>query len=193
MVSRIVEQLGGQLRVDSTAGRGSRFSFLIPLSLVTEDEVFCQGTSSLSSGSSSRGPLEVYDNSRSSSAHSKRSHTEDINNLIQVMSSSYSTRSRESLRGYASNAASPNEGSSYLNAPRSERTGFFGVAGPQVPVVIHLQDTDIPLNQPAMQPMNLRLSARASPSKAAQDTLQDKLRVLIVEARHTPSFFQASC
>ena len=172
--------------MDSTAGIGSRFSFLIPLSLGTEDEVFCQGTSSRLSGSPSRAPLEVHDNSRSSSAHSKRPHTEDINNLIQVMSSNYNTRSRESLRGYASNAASPNEGTSYLNAPRSERTGFFGVAGAQVPVVIHLQDTNIP--QPAMQPMNLRLSARASPSKAAQDAIQEKLRVLIVEARHTPSF-----
>jgi Histidine kinase-, DNA gyrase B-, and HSP90-like ATPase len=32
VVARIVEQLGGQLRVDSTVNEGSKFSFLIPLS-----------------------------------------------------------------------------------------------------------------------------------------------------------------
>lgn len=186
VVSRIVEQLGGQLRVDSTAGVGSRFSFLIPLSLATEDELFRQRTSSRSSGSSSRAPLEVYDNSRSSSAQSLRPSPEDINNLIQVMSSNYRTRSRESLRGYSSNATSPNEGTSYLNASRPDHTGFFGVAGAHVPVVIHLQDTDTP--QPARQPLHLRLQTRTAPPKTAQDPMHAKLRVLIVEARHVPSF-----
>ena len=33
VVARIVEQLGGQLRVDSKPGVGSRFSFLIPFTL----------------------------------------------------------------------------------------------------------------------------------------------------------------
>lgn len=36
VVARIVEQLGGQLRVDSTVDKGSRFSFLIPLMLSSE-------------------------------------------------------------------------------------------------------------------------------------------------------------
>lgn len=39
VVARIVEQLDGQLRVDSKAGLGSRFSFLIPLALPS-DTVF---------------------------------------------------------------------------------------------------------------------------------------------------------
>ena len=37
VVARIVEQLGGQLRVESEVDEGSRFSFLIPLALPIED------------------------------------------------------------------------------------------------------------------------------------------------------------
>src|ERR1700733_9220758 len=37
VVARIVEQLGGQLRVESEVDEGSRFSFLIPLALPVED------------------------------------------------------------------------------------------------------------------------------------------------------------
>ena len=37
VVARIVEQLGGQLRVDSKVGVGSRFSFLIPFSVASND------------------------------------------------------------------------------------------------------------------------------------------------------------
>ena len=37
VVARIVEQLGGQLRVDSKPKEGSRFSFLIPFELLHAD------------------------------------------------------------------------------------------------------------------------------------------------------------
>ena len=37
VVARIVEQLGGQLRVDSKVGVGSRFSFLIPFTVASSD------------------------------------------------------------------------------------------------------------------------------------------------------------
>lgn len=40
VVARIVEQLGGQLRVDSEVDQGSKFSFLIPLSLHVEGSKF---------------------------------------------------------------------------------------------------------------------------------------------------------
>ena len=36
VVARIVEQLGGRLRVHSDVGKGSRFSFLIPLTVSGE-------------------------------------------------------------------------------------------------------------------------------------------------------------
>lgn len=38
VVARIVNQIGGQLRVNSTVGQGSRFSFLIPLKFATSEE-----------------------------------------------------------------------------------------------------------------------------------------------------------
>ncbi|KAF8909011.1 hypothetical protein CPB84DRAFT_1813256 [Gymnopilus junonius] len=65
VVARIVEQLGGQLRVESTVNKGSRFSFLIPLAL------------SVGSASGSR------------SSRSSRSQSKDIENLVSALSSSH--------------------------------------------------------------------------------------------------------
>lgn len=53
VVARIVEQLGGQLRVDSKVDAGSRFSFLIPFGADTDGS---NSTSSRRSRTHSRGP-----------------------------------------------------------------------------------------------------------------------------------------
>ncbi|KAJ3773797.1 hypothetical protein FB446DRAFT_511679 [Lentinula raphanica] len=55
VVARIVEQLGGQLRVESKVGEGSQFSFLLPLSLSVpeiSDSVSSRSRSNSSMGSS---------------------------------------------------------------------------------------------------------------------------------------------
>ena len=44
-MARIVEQLGGQLRVDSTPNEGSRFSFLVPVSVPSTDRATNQEVS----------------------------------------------------------------------------------------------------------------------------------------------------
>ena len=76
MVARIVEQLGGQLRVDSKVGIGSRFSFLIPFS--TEFD----GSTSSISGSQSQ--------STSLSRTGSQSNREDeIDNLVQAISQTH--------------------------------------------------------------------------------------------------------
>lgn len=48
VVARIVEQLGGQLRVDSQLNEGSRFSFLLPLGTESEGALSSPSTASLS-------------------------------------------------------------------------------------------------------------------------------------------------
>ncbi|KZV68824.1 hypothetical protein PENSPDRAFT_686959 [Peniophora sp. CONT] len=63
VVARIVEQLGGQLRVDSRVNEGSSFSFLIPFVLWDSENMSAGGggssASSLAGRSSSRGSNEV--------------------------------------------------------------------------------------------------------------------------------------
>ncbi|KAG5648399.1 hypothetical protein DXG03_004973 [Asterophora parasitica] len=78
VVARIVEQLGGQLRVESKVGEGSRFSFLIPLTLSATPPSF----SSESAGSTS--PF-VHPRRRGSG------NSEKFGSLLEGMVNSYNT------------------------------------------------------------------------------------------------------
>ncbi|KAF5382705.1 hypothetical protein D9615_002815 [Tricholomella constricta] len=79
VVARIVEQLGGQLRVDSKVDEGSRFSFLIPLALSA-------GQVSPPASFPSSGPTEA-----GSIVHPRRrssSNSEKFTSLVEAMVSS---------------------------------------------------------------------------------------------------------
>ena len=80
VVARIVEQLGGQLRVESKVGEGSRFSFLIPFTTVGE-------TDSGSCSTSSRIGLGSRKNSSGS----------DIDNLVEALASDHMSSPNRSL------------------------------------------------------------------------------------------------
>jgi len=80
VVARIVEQLGGQLRVDSNVNQGSTFSFLIPLSLSLETGQSSDGNS-FSSSSSPGGDL--------SRRMVSSTPEQDIENLVTALSSSH--------------------------------------------------------------------------------------------------------
>lgn len=79
VVARIVEQLGGQLRVDSVVGDGSRFSFLIPLSLCEKEGQEDPGNDSVS---------DSGDSSKVSLHSSMRSGGSEIDELVEALSSS---------------------------------------------------------------------------------------------------------
>lgn len=61
MVARAVEQLGGQLRVDSRIGDGSRFSLLLPLPVADPNTFHSRGLGAISpeEGSVSGGNSEI--------------------------------------------------------------------------------------------------------------------------------------
>ncbi|KZT67110.1 histidine kinase [Daedalea quercina L-15889] len=85
VVARIVEQLGGQLRVDSRTGEGSRFSFLIPF---TTDA----GDGSITS-QDSRSP-----SSRSLESPSEGTRGNEIDNLVQAFAH-FGSRHRTASEG----------------------------------------------------------------------------------------------
>ncbi|KAF9534531.1 hypothetical protein CPB83DRAFT_844387 [Crepidotus variabilis] len=131
VVARIVEQLGGQLRVDSAINQGSKFSFLIPLSLPSEGQAVSLSTSSRSSSSrasnNSRG-------SRSGSLFAKTGGETEIEHLVQALSTSH--MSGPSRRASSENVKeieiphSPHHEANY----RPPAVGVFEVAGSQFPV-----------------------------------------------------------
>ena len=78
-MARIVEQLGGQLRVDSQVNAGSRFSFLIPLVLASDNSEVTR-FSKCSTGSQPR--------SRTASEYSS-SCTSEIDGLVEAIATSH--------------------------------------------------------------------------------------------------------
>lgn len=91
VVARIVEQLGGQLRVDSKVDIGSRFSFLIPVTV--DDGLQEMSASSMSAENSlqyasARESLRVgsSDSLRvTSSGDGSSAHRESIDNLVEAL------------------------------------------------------------------------------------------------------------
>ncbi|KAK0487234.1 phytochrome-like protein [Armillaria novae-zelandiae] len=177
MVARIVEQLGGQLRVDSRVEQGSRFSFLIPLSFHTG------GPNTLSSSSRESSSDSLRIRSRPPSINSAN----EIDSLVEAISSNHmgpkssSPQPSPSLEDQGKIDGFPN-----YSKPRSE--GTFEVVGSHVPVRPIKMDENI--NTPSA---NLRLGSvpmRSAPGNRAatsaalgpsQKCAPSKLRVLIVE------------
>jgi len=85
-VARIIEQLGGQLRVDSKPGQGSTFSFLIPFGLYdpSSDSRTHSVGSSFTTGS------------QDSRQRSDMSLVSDIGGLVQALSSVQMSKSTSS-------------------------------------------------------------------------------------------------
>ena len=206
VVARIVEQLGGQLRVDSKVGEGSQFSFLIPLSLSVE--VDRSAGSSRSSGSS-RPAQPSKPGSRPRSLFTGTSEHE-IENLVQALSSNHMTSSRESLRDTLDESKSI-ELPPHPPATRQPSAGRFDVTDSSVPIrPVKVDEFDRPMVPPPISsprseklfaggyftniPMSPSLSAAGSTistsyssttftsSKSLAEPIESgKLRVLIVE------------
>lgn len=109
MVARIVEQLGGQLRVDSKINEGSRFSFLIPFSTEVEGTAPSSPSESRSAGGSHR-------ESRDSSAAARE---DQIDNLVEALSSHHL-----SIQQHGSPRPQDNDNASLHESDKMQMTGF---------------------------------------------------------------------
>lgn len=174
VVARIVEQLGGQLRVDSNVNEGSRFSFLIPLELSTD------GSTSLSPRSSNQSSIRFR--SRTSSTGSS-----DIDSLVEALASNH-------MSGSISHSNSPPigglpkaiEGTSDI-VP--SKPGIFPVTDSNVPVRAIKADDYIGLSNPPPTshaltrklPKGSQLKASTSKENDRRNVRLAKLRILIVE------------
>ncbi|KEP47962.1 putative phytochrome-like histidine kinase [Rhizoctonia solani 123E] len=101
VVARIVEQLGGQLRVDSKQGQGSRFSFLIPFALPdgsSSEQSYTPESGGRPQRSRKNSIGSAYASAASASAHSANSRIED---LVGALSAPPGQMSSSSSRGGA--------------------------------------------------------------------------------------------
>ncbi|KAH9480564.1 Cyanobacterial phytochrome B [Psilocybe cubensis] len=134
VVSRIVEQLGGQLRVDSEAGIGSKFSFLIPLSLSTGGQSMASSKSDGTSRSSNSLKISPV-GSRSGSLFTE-SAGRDIEFMVNALSSNHMT----SPRGTSANSLDDRENSEQLQRPglgrRNSSQVIFTLSGPRSPSLL---------------------------------------------------------
>ncbi len=171
VVARIVEQLGGQLRVDSALGQGSRFSFLLPLATETSSAFSGSGSAGTrvtigSSGGSSRSSLQRSLHSSLSQPNSRGS---QIDNLVEALSSSHLET------GPAPSPRKIERGSpgSTGRASSTSRVDIPGSAHPLKPVKVDEFDLD--------KPVVRKSKSKVSPPKRHRDADAPKLRILIVE------------
>lgn len=108
VVARIIEQLGGQLRVDSKPGQGSTFSFLIPFGL--HDPASDSRTQSV--GSSVSG-------SQDSRQQSDLSSVNEIAELVEVLTHSQISKSQFPIQSQVrpSESKKKNHGPSWAGSP----------------------------------------------------------------------------
>jgi hypothetical protein len=166
VVARIVEQLGGQLRVESKVNEGSRFSFLIPFAVAG-------GVDSRSCSTSSRIGL----GSRKSSSGS-----DSIDDLVEALASDHMSSPGRSLNNVPSQVSHAHTSGS-LEIPDSN-TPLHAVKVD--PVVAALGHPHREAYTTAVAERHPKVDAVSIPSRRSRNAGGNKpvpLRVLIVEVR----------
>lgn len=163
VVARIVEQLGGQLRVESKVNEGSRFSFLIPFSVAGEpDSTSCSTSSHLGRGS------------RKSSSGS------DINDLVEALASDYMSSRSRSISSIPSQLSLAGEAGS-LQIPDSN-TPLHAVKVDPVVASLGHPHREVSTTAPGgKHPKEGVVTSPSTGNKHTSDKKPVRLRVLIVE------------
>ncbi|KAJ3799044.1 hypothetical protein GGU11DRAFT_534934 [Lentinula aff. detonsa] len=170
VVARIVEQLGGQLRVESKVGEGSLFSFLLSLSFPESTNT---GSSTHSRSNSSLGSL--------GSLHAKA--TSEIDSIVEAIGTSHVNASQHS----------PARSLDESHSPRKPALGIFPVSDSQYPVrPIKVPQVDIETPSTSKSSSNsliIKTPPESPPSELTEPKFplssakpeKRSLRILIVE------------
>ena len=155
---RIIEQLGGQLRVDSKPNGGSRFSFLIPFSLYDPSSL------PASNGASSTSPRSV-----SSQLTSERSTASEMDSFVEAVSEKSENHMSHPSKTIRARTLQPTD-------------GIFPVEGSEHPVrnvVVEGFDRD----QSHPKPVEAAIGPAEPQSNGGLQPAPGKLRVLVVDVR----------
>jgi hypothetical protein len=202
VVAHIVEQLGGQLRVDSKVGEGSRFSFLIPFSLSESPSSQYSASQHAASRHSISPPMSLISRqgSQGSSARgsaksvgmrSANSVPSEVDSFVEALAGSHLTGSPHDGPGPAGPGSRPGFTPGITEGSR----GYFEVSGSNTPVrAVKRDETEIddsvtrghtrgPPRVRGVQPSSSLAQPPMSPAalKREKQKAKTKLRVLIVE------------
>jgi hypothetical protein len=181
VVAHIVEQLGGQLRVDSKVDEGSRFSFLIPFATSEAPQSLSPSSSLLARSRASTG----------SAPGSSRSIRSELDSFVDALSSSHMDNTPAFSR-----VNNSKEKLAITPGPDKmrEQRGYFDVAGSSTPlraVKMEGQDLDEAVSRgfvrsspteaavPASEAQ--RRSSAGRPARKERAQAKTKLRILNVE------------
>jgi len=163
VVARIVEQLGGQLRVESKVNEGSRFSFLIPFAVVGEiGSRSCSTSSRIGLGSQ------------------KSSSGSDIDDLVEALASDHMSSPNRSLNNVPSQVSYPDKAGS-LEIPDSNAPLHAVKVDPVVAALGHPHREGSTTAVAKRHAKGDAVSISPRSSRNMGDMKQGRLRVLIVE------------
>lgn len=160
--------------MDSTYGKGSRFSFLLPLTTETSSG----GRLTISSPDSSRSSLA---HSSKSAPYSSSGRGSEIDHLVQALSASH-------VDGSADQTGPPQipnkEGESPVRTANDGKIEIVGSANPLKPVKVDGFDLDNPVFAPSVKTLPRAKLSRSPPDRQGQSEAVHlpQLRILIVEA-----------
>lgn len=199
--ARIVENLGGQMRVDSKVGEGSKFQYIIPFGLP-------DSTGSGSTPDSDRPPLVRRNSSGSGgskdSIGSRDSKRSEIESLISAISATHLERRRLS-KSKGTSGGGLSRPRSFVNnpdlsravTPRSSHSNLAALAAPiyshhsplptsSLAPPLHMPTTASPLSEPARLPSIPRKMETAAPVPviATPPPKRQQLKILVVDVRH---------
>jgi light-regulated signal transduction histidine kinase (bacteriophytochrome)/CheY-like chemotaxis protein len=181
IVARVVKNLGGQLRVDSTVGEGSRFTYYLPFKSATAKAVSEKG----SSRGGSEGQMR-RSNSIESGGSNGSSVRSDINSLVEAISAPHLDTSnrghtprgksdslREGMRGTQIGATTPRQSeamSSIQNNPSSPARVQSGRRA-SADGTVQIAGSVIPLRSVKVDPHNLDTVARGDNQQGLSEQL----------------------
>lgn len=199
VVARIVEQLGGQLRVDSELARGSRFSFLVPFVVYepgqTYDQARAMGSGTVSSMDSASTSSVDAPSTRSSGSYRSRSVRSEVDSLVQALATPAPVHPQPHRRGSRGDQGKGKERADG-ERPDGPSHGEFPVAGSYFPIrSVKVEDLDIEPRATGPPPPGIR----SGPSRERRPGLKlafrrkrrvaaapNKLRVLVVDVSRAP-------
>ncbi|KAG8696703.1 Light-sensor Protein kinase [Ceratobasidium sp. 394] len=209
VVARIVEQLGGQLRVDSKPGQGSRFSFLIPFALPegsSSDHSLSPRSVNLIVRSRKSSMGSAYASAASGSAQSANSRIDDLVDALAAPMGRIGSVTSSRGQSRPSPPAMQRQSSSSIHQPARVSTrqanpppGVFEVEGSRYPVrgvkVDEFDADRAPTSPPSQaplleqaanrvqkqleQPVNVGVGKRGG--KKPVESTSTSLRILVVE------------
>lgn len=170
VVARIVEQLGGQLRVDSKPNEGSRFSFLIPFTVFDENGSQLQLLTS--PDPLGKRPIQNF--------RSKSSSSSEIEDIVEALATNPLKGGIHNMRREKS--SSPNSSRHSLSPPRDGKFEITDSAYPLKSIKLDSYDVD------SSAPLRTRVRSNVT-SASLLSSVNDRiitssgssLRILIVE------------